>query len=158
MFGLKRFRFNFRVQGVSIDPKKKYFALPEGEKPQTVAPEVPVSPVVAPMASAPVVPVLEKDFNDCLEKLTRHFGEPGSIYPLKRVRFVIYRENIKVEIFLMNKETEDGRNLIKFENYLRDSKAELQEYIKIKEESDGLSVKEYYRKKLEFINKILINA
>ena len=29
VFGLKKFRFNFRIQGVSIDPKKKYFVPPE---------------------------------------------------------------------------------------------------------------------------------
>lgn len=104
------------------------------------------------------ISVLTKRFNSYLEKLVKHFEEPGNIYPLRRVRFVEYIDNIKIEIFLINKETDDWKNHIKFENYLKQNKKALQEYAKIKQESSGLTVQEYYRKKLEFINKILKNA
>jgi len=104
------------------------------------------------------IPVIKKDFENYLGKLTEHFGEPGSVYPLRRARFVRHIDDIKIEIFLMNKETEDWINHIKFESYLKQNKKALEEYIKIKQESDGLTVQEYYIKKLEFINKILSNA
>jgi len=42
VFGLKKFRFDFHIQGVSIDPKKKYFASPVVEKATLPVVEVPV--------------------------------------------------------------------------------------------------------------------
>jgi len=42
VFGLRKFKFDFHVQGVSIDPKKKYFASPEALKVQTPVGEIPV--------------------------------------------------------------------------------------------------------------------
>jgi GrpB-like predicted nucleotidyltransferase (UPF0157 family) len=101
------------------------------------------------------IPVSEDIFDQYLEKLTNHFGKPGSIYPLKRVRFVKYQDNIKIEIFLINKNTDDWKNLRKFENYLQKNPKALNEYAELKENSRGLSIQQYYRKKLEFINKIL---
>lgn len=98
------------------------------------------------------IPVLEKRFDNYLAKLVAHFGEPGSVYPQKRARFVKYIDGIKIEIFLVNKEADDWKNLIKFENYLRKNKSASREYEKLKQESNGLSVREYYRKKLEFIS------
>ena len=103
------------------------------------------------------IPVSENVFDEYLEKLTQHFGKPGSIYPLKRVRFVQYRENIKIEIFLVNKNTDDWKNLQKFESYLQKNPEALNEYVGLKESSRGLSIQQYYRKKLEFITKILKN-
>jgi GrpB-like predicted nucleotidyltransferase (UPF0157 family) len=101
------------------------------------------------------IPVLEKDFDRYYEKLLEYFGKPGSFYPLERVRFVRHSDNIKITVFLINNETENWINHGKFENYLKENKNALQEYIKLKEESNGLNAQQYYRKKLEFINKIL---
>lgn len=101
------------------------------------------------------VPVLKKDFNRYFEKMEKHFGAPGSFYPLERARFVRKTKNIKITVFLINSETENWKNHGKFENYLKQNKNALQEYIKLKEESNGLNAQQYYRKKLEFINKIL---
>lgn len=101
------------------------------------------------------IPVVEKEFNNYLAKLVNHFGKPSSAYLLKRVRFVRYLENIKIEIFLINRGTNDWKNIVFFESYLKRNKKSLEEYKKIKEESNGLFVREYYRKKIEFINKIL---
>ena len=102
------------------------------------------------------VPVSEKSFNGYLEKLVKHLGKAGSVYPLRRVRFVKYISGIKIEIFLINKEIDDWKNCVKFENYLKQHPEILEEYKKLKEESEGLTVQEYYRKKLEFINKIIM--
>mgnify|MGYP001558299621 FL=1 len=58
------------------------------------------------------IPVLLKYFDNYLEKLVKHFGKPGSIYLHKRARFVEYVDDIKIEIFLINKETDDWKNLL----------------------------------------------
>jgi len=97
------------------------------------------------------IPVLGKYFVIYLQKLIGHFGKPGSIHPNKRARFVKYVNGIKIEMFLVNKESDDWKNLIKFEDYLRNNKSALKAYEKLKLESNGLSIREYYRKKLEFI-------
>lgn len=101
------------------------------------------------------VPVLEKDFDKYFKKMQTYFGKPASFYPLQRVRFVRHDIRMKITVFLMNKETKNWKDHIKFENYLKENKIALGEYIKAKEQSNGLSTREYYRKKLEFINKIL---
>ncbi len=44
---------------------------------------------------------------------------------------------------------------LKFENYLKEHPQALEEYRKLKELGDGLSTREYYRRKIEFINDIL---
>jgi len=53
------------------------------------------------------IPVAKKNFNSCLKKLTKYLGNPGSVYELRRVRFVKYIDDIKVEIFLINKNSRD---------------------------------------------------
>ena len=50
------------------------------------------------------IPTSPNIFIEYLEELIKHFGKAGSIYPLKRARFVKYVDDIKVEIFLINKE------------------------------------------------------
>src|SRR3989344_2957947 len=55
------------------------------------------------------VPIDENRFNAYLEKMIEHFDEAVSIYPLRRARFVKYIDDIKVEIFLINKETDDWK-------------------------------------------------
>lgn len=101
------------------------------------------------------IPTAKNSFNKNLEKLIKHFGKPGSIYLLKRARFVKYIDDIKIEIFLINKEINEWKNCLKFENYLKQHPVVLKEYIRLKENSKGLTIQEYYRKKLEFINKIV---
>jgi GrpB-like predicted nucleotidyltransferase (UPF0157 family) len=101
------------------------------------------------------IPVDEKAFNKRLGELIGYLGKPRSLYDLNRARFVKYIDNIKIEIFLANKDSEDWKNSVKFEDYLRKNLKALQDYKKLKEESQGLSSQQYYRKKLEFINQIL---
>jgi GrpB-like predicted nucleotidyltransferase (UPF0157 family) len=45
-----------------------------------------------------------------------------------------------------------------FLGYLRAHSEDLEKYRILKEKSDGMTVKEYYRTKIEFINDILIKA
>jgi GrpB-like predicted nucleotidyltransferase (UPF0157 family) len=101
------------------------------------------------------LPIAKKDFNPVLEKLKRHLGEPGSVYDLRRVRFVKYIDNTKIEIFIINRNSLDWKNLIKFEKYLKRHPRELKAYEKLKIDNAGRTTKDYYTKKTEFINKIL---
>jgi len=101
------------------------------------------------------IPVDKIFFGKYLEKLIDYFGKPGSIYPLRRARFVKYVDDIKIEIFLISEETDDWKNSLRFENYLKQYQNALEEYRKLKEECNGLTTQEYYRRKLEFINKIV---
>lgn len=104
------------------------------------------------------IPVAKKDFNSYLEKLTRFLGEPGSLYKFKRARFIKYIDNIKIEIFLINKNDLDWKNSVKFEKYLKNNSGALKDYERLKSKSSGLSVKKYYTLKTAFINKILLSA
>jgi len=101
------------------------------------------------------IPVAKKDFNDYLKKLISYLGKPGSIYEFRRVRFVKYIDDIKIEIFLINKNSKDWKYSRKFENFLKRNPKYLLEYEKIKSKCDGFSVRQYYTAKVKFINKIL---
>lgn len=77
------------------------------------------------------------------------------MYPNRRARFTVYREKKRIDIFPVNRENDDYKDMMKFELYLYAHPNALDEYKKIKESSNGVSVREYYCKKLEFINAIL---
>jgi len=102
------------------------------------------------------IPTAKKQFNIQLEKLINYLGEPGSLYPLKRVRFFRYIDDIKIELFLINKNDSGWKESVVFEKYLKHNRKALLEYEKIKLECNGCSVREYYTKKTAFINKILL--
>ncbi len=101
------------------------------------------------------LPVSPARFEALVEALKSRFGEPRSFYPLKRARFVTEENGKHIDIFPINEESVDWKNLVKFETILRSDPAKLEEYRRLKESGNGLSTREYYRRKLEFINKIL---
>ena len=101
------------------------------------------------------IPVSKNIFDDCVAKLSKHFGEPGSLYEFKRARFIKYIDNIKIEIFVINKNDSGWKNGIQFEKYLKTYPKALEEYEKIKNKLNGASIRQYYTSKTIFINKIL---
>lgn len=101
------------------------------------------------------IPVVKKDFNNYIPKLTQLFGEPRSHYPLKRARFVTEVDKKHIDVFLINSESDGWINSVKFENYLRNNLESLEKYMRLKEEGNGLCIKEYYKRKIEFINEII---
>lgn len=101
------------------------------------------------------IPVSKKDFNNFVVKLSKYLGNPGSLYELERARFVKYIDGIKVEIFVINKNSSNWTMGVKFEKYLKNNPKALSEYERLKNKADGLSVKGYYTLKTVFINKIL---
>jgi len=103
------------------------------------------------------VPVLKEEFEQTVDLITRVYGSPKSIYPLKRARFITEVDGKHIDIFVINKDDKDWLNAELFHNYLLANSQKLDEYRKLKENNSGKSVKEYYTKKTEFINEILAN-
>lgn len=101
------------------------------------------------------IPVTTKKFNFFLKKLSLALENPHSLYPLERARFIRYAYGIKIEIFLINQSRCGWKDGIAFENFLKKHPRALEDYRILKEKADGESIQNYYRKKIEFINKIL---
>ncbi len=104
------------------------------------------------------VPVPESQFNGLLPVLSAAFGPPRSHYPLERARFVTFVEGKHIDIFLINESCHGWLDGNRFDNYLRSHPDVLRRYCLLKEAGHGLSTREYYRRKLEFFNKILALA
>ena len=101
------------------------------------------------------IPVPEGQFNPMLAPLTTAFSEPRSHYPLERARFVTFEEGKHIDIFLINKSCKAWVDGVKFEDYLKSHRTALNQYRLLKESGQGLSTREYYRHKIEFINDVL---
>jgi len=104
------------------------------------------------------VPVPENQFEPLIATLSIVFGAPRSHYPHDRARFVVYEAGKHVDIFLVNETNVGWLNGINFENYLRSHPETLEQYRLLKEVGHGLSSREYYRRKTEFFNEILLIA
>lgn len=104
------------------------------------------------------VPVSPSVFNSYIPRMSKIFGEPRSLYPLERVRFSEEMDSKKIDLFLINEEHDDWINGCKFENFLKAHPKDLEKYRKLKEEMNGFTVKDYYTRKNEFINRVLKKA
>lgn len=104
------------------------------------------------------IPVPSSQFDLFIEPIKKIFGEPKSLYPLERARFVTEVDGKHIDVFLINNECEGWINGLKFEEYLKSHTEALEEYRKLKEDGSGLSGQEYYRRKIEFFNKIIKKA
>lgn len=101
------------------------------------------------------IPVDVKYFEDYIVKLTEIFGAPRKIYPNDRVHFKINEEGKRIDIYLINNEAPSWTEAVKFQDYLKANPDQLDRYRILKESGNGLSIREYYRRKLEFINEIM---
>ena len=101
------------------------------------------------------IPVSPTGFDSTVASLKALFGEPRSYYPAKRARFVTEEAGKHIDIFPINQESSDWKNLVQFETYLLEHPEKLDEYRELKESGNGLSVREYYRRKTLFINEVL---
>lgn len=104
------------------------------------------------------IPVSLDLFNEIFEKLQKVYGNPKSFYPKQRIRFNHQQSNIEIEVFVVNKDSKQWKRSTVFENYLKTHPETLEEYRKLKESSNGISIKEYYRRKMEFANAIINKA
>ncbi len=103
------------------------------------------------------IPVSKKAFDFHLLLLTELFGNPKSLYPLKRARFATEVDKKHIDVFLINESSPDWQRSLVFENYLKSNPRALKEYKELKEAGNGISVRKYYARKIEFINSVLIN-
>ncbi|MBS1493800.1 MAG: GrpB family protein [Bacteroidetes bacterium] len=101
------------------------------------------------------IPVAEKDFNDMIDTLEELFGPVKGHYPLERARFNTFVDGKKIEIFIVNEESPAWTEGQKFYEYLNNNPNVLEQYRILKESLNGLTTREYYRKKIEFMNEIL---
>lgn len=102
-----------------------------------------------------VVPISLDCFDEFIEKFKKIYGDPKSFSPNNRIRFNHKQGHINIEIVIVNRDSEGWKRNIAFENYLKSHPEALEAYRKLKEANDGKSLREYYRKKIEFINDIL---
>jgi GrpB-like predicted nucleotidyltransferase (UPF0157 family) len=101
------------------------------------------------------VPVPADRFDETVTKLTEVLGLPRSHYPMNRARFVIEEDGKHVDIFPINQDGKNWQATLVFESHLRTHPDDLDRYRELKESGDGLSVREYYRRKYEFVNEIV---
>ncbi len=101
------------------------------------------------------IPSPAAQFDTYFHQLKDSLGEPGSFYPLERVRWNTTTNNIETEIFLVNQDADFWKESLDFWNYIESHPEALNEYRIIKENADGKSVREYYQAKIEFYNKSL---
>jgi GrpB-like predicted nucleotidyltransferase (UPF0157 family) len=104
------------------------------------------------------IPVAPCDFDTTVRKMATHFGEPKSNYPLVRARFSLQGFEKRIDVFVINENDEGWTESEIFTNYLISHPEALFAYRKLKEDGNGLSSKEYYTRKAEFINEILVKA
>jgi GrpB-like predicted nucleotidyltransferase (UPF0157 family) len=101
------------------------------------------------------IPVPEARFDHFVAEVTKIFGEARSHYPLERTRFVTEEFGKHIDVFVINETGEGWTDSEKFDRELRGNPKILEEYRKLKESGHGLNCREYYRRKTEFINKVL---
>lgn len=104
------------------------------------------------------IPVSPNDFDKYVGKMSKAFGDPGSLYSLVRARFRINGYEKHIDVFVINKEDKGWTDSEVLTKYLKSHKKVLDEYRKLKEDGNDLSTKEYYTKKIIFINKVLKSA
>lgn len=104
------------------------------------------------------MPVSPERFTPLIPALKQLFGEPRSMYEQERIRFSVGEDGKHIDVFLVNQEHDGWKNLVRFEGYLKSHPEALKAYKLLKEEGHGLSIREYYRRKNEFINQILEKA
>ncbi|MCC7368724.1 MAG: GrpB family protein [Chloroflexi bacterium] len=101
------------------------------------------------------VPVVAERLASEIDRFQLVFGPPQSNYPGLRARFSIEECGKRVDVFVINGDHDNWRQLQQFEGYLRAHPDELERYRLLKEAGDGLTVREYYRRKIEYINSVL---
>ena len=101
------------------------------------------------------VPVLPYKYDATVGILKSKYGEPSSSYPLKRTHFATLVGEKHIDIFVVNMDDADWIDSESFYNYLLTHPDDLKNYEKLKENASGKSLREYYKEKIEFINRIL---
>lgn len=102
------------------------------------------------------IPLSPEEFcnGEFVSELTALYGPPKSIHKT-RTRFQTIEDGKKIDIFLIDEESSEWLDGLKFEDYLKNHEEALREYEELKYRCDGLSTRKFYEKKVAFINDIL---
>lgn len=100
------------------------------------------------------VPVSAGEFDETVRVISNLY-KLKSLYALKRARLVTSIDNKHIDVFVVNKDDNNWIDGEIFTNYLLNHANALEEYRKLKENASGKTVREYYTRKIEFINEIL---
>jgi GrpB-like predicted nucleotidyltransferase (UPF0157 family) len=95
-----------------------------------------------------------EDFDNYLPALIKVLGEPQK-RGRENVRWEIIRDGFPVDVHLTDKDSLGWKEHKKIFELLRDNSQILEEYQILKEQSNGVSLREYQRRKYEFYNRIL---
>lgn len=101
------------------------------------------------------IPLPPEQIEELAPKMERVFGKPTSIYLLERTKFLVKIDGTTVEIMLINKKHKGWIDGETFMSYLKENPDALEQYRILKEEATGVSTREYYTRKINFINEIL---
>ena len=101
------------------------------------------------------IPVKVEKMDEMASEMEKFFGKTKSIYPKERIKFYSFTDKTKLEIMITNESCKSWTDGELFYEYLIKNKKTLEKYRKLKEGGNSLSVREYYRRKIEFINDIL---
>ncbi len=101
------------------------------------------------------IPLTPNEIAEYTPKMEAVFGKPKSVYPLERTKFLAEIDGTKIEIMLTNKYHQSWIDNDNFFKYLLVNKEALERYKQLKDGCAGLNYREYYRKKIEFINEVL---
>jgi GrpB-like predicted nucleotidyltransferase (UPF0157 family) len=104
------------------------------------------------------IPVSAEMMESASALLENAWGKPKSVYADERIKFLRYVEDTKFEVMIVNKDSKSWIDAEKFHAYLIEHSEVLEQYKKLKEEAAGVSTREYYRRKIEFINGIIVTA
>ena len=85
--------------------------------------------------------------NTLVLELAKIYGPPKSIHKT-RIRFQFIDDGKRIDIFLIDEESTEWINGVKFENYLKTHKRALKEYERLKHECNGLSMRKFYERKV----------
>ena len=104
-----------------------------------------------------VIVVPKNKFPEYIPKLEAVYGPVRSNYP-DRARFEVKEDEKKIDLKIVDVHHPNYTEGKVFEDYIKAHPEDVERFRILKEQSNGLTTKEYYRKKIEFINEILAKA
>lgn len=104
------------------------------------------------------IPASPEEISRLTTEIEKVWGAPKSVYPNERTKFIKYIGETMIEVMLVNEACKSWIEGEIFFNYLKHNKIARDEYEQTKAIGEKLSIKEYYRRKFEFMNEILNRA
>lgn len=97
-----------------------------------------------------------KDYDKYLPGLTKLFGKPA--IKGTSIKWSFDKEGFEIEVYLTDKESPELQEQLRIFNLLKNNPKLLAKYEELKKSCDGISFREYQKRKYEFYNRILDQA